>query len=720
MKTSFKKITSIFLAVLMLVSVMTVSGVMVSAADTDSVPAGASTVVLDASFCDEGGYAEWYAWTWSEGSEGHWVQASGGTNSSDITYDGIEDWVVFARMNPEKQLPSWNTEYDDQIVWNQTEDLYVEGGIFIIDSWGDGYGAKLTGHWEGDVGGGGDYYLVGKINGVDVEGNEYQFYDGFLTMTLYEESYVAVKDGRGDWYMTHGFPGFEATSASLYKTYFGEEGTDKLYVPAGEVTFTLTDYGNGELYLSYSVYQEQTTSPIITDPPTTSPIITDPPTTAPPATTAPVITDPPVTTQPASTIPTEPTEADEDQNLYVSAKSNINLIGSKVKVIGNTVTVSYTLKTPEKLDDAQYFVTYDSTKLVLSTSYNTQSSMFPIAKDTTYNLGAGLSMAKFNFSGTDGAYDFTNGGVLVKLVFTRKSSTTVGTALVYLNIGDLNSKNTTFVNDGKIENSAGLEVGQNISSAPVVEPTDEDVATDPNPNLTINASSNISPAVQKIAVDKSHVKVTYKMTVPEIIAYGKGVVTYDSDKLALEAKYNTQSSMFTTLNTQTIYNLNAGTGTMMFSFTSADPETQSGTYDFRAGGDVITLVFTVRQGATGSADVYLDLMDLGSFGKDYFEQGNATSSAGDVTSDIVIESQQATTSDVSETTLPIATTTEDTTPGDTSVIPTTTVTDPETSVTTAPTTVTTPTAPTTKAPTTPKPTTPKPTQPTTAKPAPNV
>ena len=825
MKTPIKKFTSVFLSLLMLVSIFTVSGSVASAVDTDNVSTGEHTVVLDASFCDSGGYAEWYAWTWTGDNEGHWVQASGGTSSSDITYQGIEDNVVFARMNPEKDIPNWNTETDTQIVWNQTDNLTVDGGKYVIDSWGDGWGAKLTGHWEdgggdnpnpggggttgdyylvgyinsvdvegndyhfengqltlsvtsdtyvavkngsgewymthgfpgmdatsttlyktyygeegtdkffvptgeitltltensdgtltisysnGGGGGGddpqptGDYYLVGYINAVDVEGNDYPFVNGQLTLSVTDESYVAVKNSAGEWYMTHGFPGMDATSTTLYKTYYGEEGTDKFYLPTGELTLTLSENGDGTLTISYSNGGGDITDPVITDPVVTDPVVTDPvvtdPPTDPPTTPTSSVTSPVVTTQPASTIPTDPTYDDEDKNLYVSAKSNINIAGSKVKANGNTISVSFTIKAPEKLDDGQFFVTYDSSKLYLSSTYNTQSSMFPVAKNATYNLDAKPSMIMFNFSGTEGAYDFTNGGVLINLVFTRKSASTVGTALVYLNVCDLNSKNTSYVDDGNIKNSTGLEVGQTVSEPVVTEPKDDDVATDANPNLTVNAYSNINHEIQKIVVDKNNVKVTFKMTVPELIAYGKGVVTYDSDKLALEAKYNTQSSMFTTLNSQTIYNLKAGTGTMMFSFTSADPSTQSGTYDFRTGGDVISLVFTLKQGATGSADVYLDLIDLGTFTKDYIEQGKSTPSTGDVTSNVILEAQTATTSSTDETSIPIASSTggDVTTPTDDSSGSTT----PNTSEP-----ATSPTANTTAKPA------PKPTQPTTA------
>ena len=313
--------------------------------------------------------------------------------------------------------------------------------------------------------------------------------------------------------------------------------------------------------------------------------------------------------------------------------------------------------------------------------------MFTIIKDANYNLGAAPATAKFNFTGTNGAYDFTNGGVLVNLVFTRKSSTTTGTAYVYLDMVDLDSKTTAYVENSEVKNP-NVQLSQVVSEVPVTEPKAEEVATGATQNLTINASSNVNPEVQKIFCDKVNAKVTFRMTVPELIAYGKGVVTYDSSKLALEAKYNSQSTMFTTLNTQTIYNLHAGTGTMMFSFTSADPVTQSGTFDFRSGGDIITLSFTVRDGATGEADVYLDLMDLGSFSTDYVSGGTITPAADNITSNIVILPEVSPTV-VPDVTIPIATVTTETdpTPGPDETTTPVVTTSPNTTIAPQPTTV---------------------------------
>ena len=103
------------------------------------------------------------------------------------------------------------------------------------------------------------YYLFGYINGSNYACEEdrenmgiYKFVDGRLTVKFTQDSYVAVKTGGNRaWYMTEGWQGEEVTSVTLYPTdtLFA---ADKLFVPGNvEVTFTLTDNGDGSLTLSY-------------------------------------------------------------------------------------------------------------------------------------------------------------------------------------------------------------------------------------------------------------------------------------------------------------------------------------------------------------------------------------------------------------------------------------------------------------------------------------
>ena len=107
----------------------------------------------------------------------------------------------------------------------------------------------------------GDYYLFGWINGANYACEEdsqnmgqYKLVNGTLTTKFNQDSYVAVKSAdNSNWYMTDGFPGMDATSATLYNTSKLGTTADKLYVPGGvEVTFTLIDNGDDTFTLSYA------------------------------------------------------------------------------------------------------------------------------------------------------------------------------------------------------------------------------------------------------------------------------------------------------------------------------------------------------------------------------------------------------------------------------------------------------------------------------------
>ena len=119
--------------------------------------------------------------------------------------------------------------------------------------------------WEasGSGGSGYDYYLFGWINGADYGSEsdyanlgQYRFSGNQLTATFEQDSYIGVKkvDNASstvvNWFMTNGWLGY-VDSATLYDT--GMIGSpNKLYVPGGTpVTFTLTDYQDGTLAISY-------------------------------------------------------------------------------------------------------------------------------------------------------------------------------------------------------------------------------------------------------------------------------------------------------------------------------------------------------------------------------------------------------------------------------------------------------------------------------------
>jgi hypothetical protein len=106
--------------------------------------------------------------------------------------------------------------------------------------------------------------LFGTFNGVNVgceddsDNVSHKFVDGKLTMTFTADSYVAVKTTDNvNWFMFNEYT--TATSGTLYNTATG--AAEKMKVPAGTVTFTLTDgAAAGSLLLSYVVVSEPTTA----------------------------------------------------------------------------------------------------------------------------------------------------------------------------------------------------------------------------------------------------------------------------------------------------------------------------------------------------------------------------------------------------------------------------------------------------------------------------
>ncbi len=97
-----------------------------------------------------------------------------------------------------------------------------------------------------------DYYLVGYINGADVNDatDALKFVDGKLKATFSAESYLMVKASDSDkLYMTEGWLG-DVTSATLYQN---PASGNKLKVPGNvEYEFTLAVNEDGTLTLSYA------------------------------------------------------------------------------------------------------------------------------------------------------------------------------------------------------------------------------------------------------------------------------------------------------------------------------------------------------------------------------------------------------------------------------------------------------------------------------------
>ena len=301
-----------------------------------------------------------------------------------------------------------------------------------------------------------EYYLFGFINGAnyaceeDYENiGEYKFVDGQLTATFETASYVGVKTGdNANWYMTDGWAGI-VTEVTLYNTSELGVNADKLMVPAGEVTFTLVDNGDGTLTLSYE------------------------------AETLPTIPEPETTVEPTEeTDPTEATEPVTDK-LIVNAKSNIfPSVTETFDKDEETVTVSYKLSSNMRAVNTQWVLTYDNTKLQYDSADNMsngEQTICPSAgNDLIFNHED--NCIKGTFSKLN-LISFEEGADLVSVTFKVIGT---GVADVYLDLefftlayvdGDGIVQDASIVDYGEMQDISGIAGFENaeISTSTVIE-----------------------------------------------------------------------------------------------------------------------------------------------------------------------------------------------------------------------------------------------------------
>ena len=139
-KTSFKKLTSLVLAVLMLFSVMAVSA---SATDISTASTGSGkTVYFDPGKAADGNPV-WFAWTWGGGVSDSWSQGSQSGNH--IVFNNIGDKMILLRM------PTGSTKGDWKSCWNRTGDIDVSSAnlLTFLDWSSNSYFTVDTGTYGG-------------------------------------------------------------------------------------------------------------------------------------------------------------------------------------------------------------------------------------------------------------------------------------------------------------------------------------------------------------------------------------------------------------------------------------------------------------------------------------------------------------------------------------------------------------------------------------------
>ncbi len=690
MKTSLKKLTSVFLAVLMLISVFSVVGV--SAADTNTTVTGYS-----GSFTFHPGEASqdnptWYVWTWNQAEGGgEFVKGTGEGDS--IRFDGVGDTVVFLRMESGATEANWDT------CWNRTGDISVQGSDAYFAGWSGQVEGKdaFNVTWDGNPGGGGgDNPNPGGGGGVsgdwiaviycEASGNddasrnsEHAFTNGTLTYDFPGDSYVFVRNNNtGVQYCTDGWTEFANPVTLVNENSIDKNNFNKMYVPAGTHTLYLSDNGNDTYQLSYD-------------------------------------------------------GGGDNPNPGGGGGDNPNP-GGGGGVSGDWIAVIYCEASGN--DDASRNSEHAFTNGTLTYDFPGDSYVF------VRNNNTGVQYC------TDGWTEFANPVTLVNensidINNFNKMYVPAGTHTLYLSDngndtyqlsydmpfggGDITDPVVTdpVVTDPVVTDPVVTDPPTDPpTSAPTQAPTtstsatgSETKVTDPETTIPGQTGLNIITALNGTAVSTptnvtgKTVSVSYSLTAPLLLEDAQGTLNYDSSKLKL-AKFevpNVSSQLTTNLELP-----NAA----KFNFTGVNGVTSSGIYDFKNGAVLVKATFSVVDGVTGSTTIDLVIEEL-----DGLEGGNQvayfTNSTPSDAASAVIPSLSNPKVESSDDTIPTSSPTDssNTTPtgGDTSSTggEITTPTGDSGGSTTP--TATSPTANTTAKPA------PKPTQPTTAaKPSKNV
>lgn len=235
------------------------------------------------------------------------------------------------------------------------------------------------------------YAVKGKtvLSGVAVP-------DADVTVNVNGSTYTAKSDD-----VTGGFT--VSTSALTSSSVF------KIDVKRNSVTCDTYSYNMANGDINSGVEPTSPTTPPVTVPVTTQPVTTAPVTTQ-PVSSQPVTTAP-VTTQPVTTNPTDKLTVNATSNFFPAASQTVD------KSAG-TVTVSYKLTSSMKVENGQWKLSFDSTKLKYDSAKNTSNGSQKISPviggDLVYNVKSDYILG--NYTNLN-LYSFENGADYVTVTF---------------------------------------------------------------------------------------------------------------------------------------------------------------------------------------------------------------------------------------------------------------------------------------------------------------
>ena len=164
------------------------------------------------------------------------TQGAWGTN-------GVNNWdynyfnAACSNVTAVHSEPDWNIEFTTAQAGDIT--ITFDGSKICVNATGGG-----TNPGGGEVSAS-DIYLIGYIDGADVDDTSRKFENGSLTVTFAQKSYVYIKTGDNKYYMAETYT--ESSPATLKQSVYGVAGTpaEKVGVNAGTWTFTVAAAGDG-------------------------------------------------------------------------------------------------------------------------------------------------------------------------------------------------------------------------------------------------------------------------------------------------------------------------------------------------------------------------------------------------------------------------------------------------------------------------------------------
>ena len=306
--------------------------------------------------------------------------------------------------------------------------------------------------------------------------------------------------------------------------------------------------------------------------------------------------------------PEETTAAPEETTAAPSGKTTVN--GKDVKV-GDKVNYTMLLTIPEKIENIQGVITYDSSKLKLvesSDAENDDVTAFPVLAEKNLVWNTNLENAvKFNGSFLKG-FDFTAGGVLVSLNFEVIAE---GESEVKCSLEEMNSVDATtcYVADGEVKAEFTQNDTVTVVSEPITEPTT--AATEPTTEPTTAATEPTTEPTTAASEDavingvKAHVgdTISYTATLQaaEKLVNFQATTKFDSSILELVKPLDTEVAF--PVDPDVVYNEDLD-GMVKFN------DSKLKGIDFTTEGVLVTLNFKVIAG--GETSVWTEIEEMNS------------------------------------------------------------------------------------------------------------